>query len=113
MAITTPPPPTGSAERPVSLRPAVDIVVPVYNEESTLERSIRRLEMFLRSQMPFVWRIVIADNASTDGTLGIAQSLAEELTGVEVLHLTEKGRGRALREAWSQSRADIVSYMDV
>jgi glycosyltransferase involved in cell wall biosynthesis len=97
----------------VSLRPAVDIVVPVYNEEGSLERSVRRLHTFLRSNMPFVWRIVIADNASSDATLAIARGLADELTGVEVLHLTEKGRGRALREAWLHSRADVLCYMDV
>jgi glycosyltransferase involved in cell wall biosynthesis len=113
MAITTPLHTTGSTERPVSLRPAVDIVVPVYNEEASLERSVRRLHRFLRSNMPFVWRIVIADNASTDTTLDIARRLADELAGVEVLHLTEKGRGRALRQAWSRSGADIVCYMDV
>ena len=78
MAITTPLLTTGSAERPVSTRPAVDIVVPVYNEEGSLERSVRRLHTFLRSNLPFVWRIVIADNASVDGTLAIARRLADE-----------------------------------
>ena len=97
----------------MSTRPAVDIVVPVYNEEGTLERSVRRLHTFLRSNMPFVWRIVIADNASVDGTLAIAHRLADQLPGVEVLHLAEKGRGRALREAWSHSDSDVVCYMDV
>ncbi len=113
MAITTPLPTIGSAERPVSLRPAVDIVVPVFNEEGSLACSIRRLHAYLCSNMPFVWRIVIADNASSDGTLGIARRLADEFAGVEVLHVAEKGRGRALREAWSRSQADVVCYMDV
>ena len=113
MAISTPLPTTGSAERLVSTRPAVDIVVPVYNEEQSLPRSIRRLHLFLRSNMPFAWRIVIADNASVDRTLAVADELAEELPGVEVLHVSEKGRGRALRTAWSESAADVVCYMDV
>jgi glycosyltransferase involved in cell wall biosynthesis len=113
MAISTPFPATGSADRPVLIRPAVDIVVPVYNEEQALERSIRRLHTFLRADLPFAWRIVIADNASIDRTLAIANGLAADLPGIEVRHLSEKGRGRALRATWSESDADVVCYMDV
>ena len=51
----------------------VDIVVPVYNEESILEASVDRLRDHLDSTFPFLWRIVIVDNASTDTTSRIAQ----------------------------------------
>jgi glycosyltransferase involved in cell wall biosynthesis len=91
----------------------VDIVVPVYNEQAGLERSIRRLHRFLDGEFPFTWRIVIADNASTDATPAIARSLAASLGGVQVLRLERKGRGRALRAAWSASDARVVAYMDV
>jgi glycosyltransferase involved in cell wall biosynthesis len=93
--------------------PLIDIVVPVYNERAALERSIRRLHGFLEAQMPFAWRIVIADNASTDGTSVIARALAAELGCTEALILPAKGRGRALRAAWSASDADVLCYMDV
>jgi glycosyltransferase involved in cell wall biosynthesis len=93
--------------------PLIDIVVPVYNERSALERSIRRLHGFLEANMPFAWRIVIADNASTDGTSVSARALAAELSCTEALGLSAKGRGRALRAAWSASDADVLCYMDV
>ena len=32
---------------------------------------------------------------------------------MRVVHLAEKGRGRALRAAWSSTRADVVAYTDV
>jgi putative flippase GtrA len=91
----------------------VDVVVPVYNEEAVLERSIRRLHRFLGDSFPFGWRIVIADNASTDASAEVARRLADELSGVEALRLDRKGRGRALRAAWSRSDARVVAYMDV
>src|SRR5215813_6291172 len=91
----------------------VDVVVPVYNEEAALEQSIRRLHRFLAESFPFAWRIVIADNASTDATPEIARSLRGRLRGVEYLRLERKGRGRALRTAWSNSDARVVAYMDV
>ncbi len=85
----------------------------MFNEQNALEASIRRLHDFLRRELPFDWRIVIADNASTDATPGIARALAFELERVTVLRLEHKGRGRALRAAWSASDADVVAYMDV
>jgi glycosyltransferase involved in cell wall biosynthesis len=91
----------------------VEIVVPVYNEQATLERSVRRLHRFLRDGFPFSWRIVIADNASTDGTSDLARVLAAELPDVAALRLERKGRGRALRAAWSATEARVVCYMDV
>jgi putative flippase GtrA len=103
------------ARRPalVAAGPDVDIVVPVYNEEAGLERSIRRLHRFLRDGFPFRWRIVVADNASTDTTPAIGAALAEDLPNVAYLRLERKGRGRALRAAWSASPARVVAYMDV
>jgi glycosyltransferase involved in cell wall biosynthesis len=96
-----------------TMPPAVDIVVPVYNEEKDLDRSVRRLHDFLRERFPFSARITIADNASTDATLAIAEHLAAGLPDIRVLHLNEKGRGRALAAAWLTSEARIVAYMDV
>jgi len=93
--------------------PDVDIIVPVHNEQDGLERSIRRLHRFLRDSFPFTWRIVIADNASTDGTPVIGAALANELPGVSYSRLERKGRGRALRTAWANSDARVVAYMDV
>ena len=106
MAVIPSAPPAGDG-------PVVDVVVPVYNEERDLGPSIRRLHEFLHTSFPFTSVITIADNASRDGTLALAQQLASELRGVRVLHLDQKGRGRALRAAWSKSEADVVAYMDV
>jgi putative flippase GtrA len=93
--------------------PQIDVVIPVYNEERALEDTVRRLHRYLFDELPFTWRIVIADNASVDATPAIAGRLARELPGVVHLRLEEKGRGRALRAAWTRSPAQVVCYMDV
>jgi glycosyltransferase involved in cell wall biosynthesis len=113
-APTLPQPPPAARSGTLRLSPVqVDVVVPVYNEEAGLERSIRRLHRFLDTEFPFSWRVVIADNASSDSTPAIARELAATLAGVQVLRLERKGRGRALRAAWSASDARVVCYMDV
>jgi glycosyltransferase involved in cell wall biosynthesis len=93
--------------------PVVDVVLPVYNEEQDLPGSVATLRAFLSSNLGHTWRIVVADNGSTDGTLTIARALAAEHTDVRVIAMPEKGRGRALRRAWLESDAHVVSYMDV
>lgn len=100
------------SERPSSDRPRLDLVVPVYNEQATLERSVRTLHDALGALVDETWRITIADNASTDATAVIADKLALELAGVRAIHLPEKGRGRALKRAWLDSEADVVAYLD-
>ena len=92
---------------------AVEVVIPVYNEERTLERNAEVLLEYLRGEFPFPFGVVIADNASTDATFAVSQELAERNSEVTALHGPRKGRGLALRTAWLSSRADVVSYMDV
>jgi glycosyltransferase involved in cell wall biosynthesis len=92
---------------------SVDIVIPVYNEEHVLAENVATLRKFLAEGFAHQYRIVVADNASTDGTLAVAQKLAQKHTDVASLHVPQKGRGRALRAAWLTSPADVLSYMDV
>jgi glycosyltransferase involved in cell wall biosynthesis len=95
--------------------PKVDVVVPVYNEQEALPKSIPELRDFLAGDLfPYDWRIVIADNASTDETPNVGKTLADSHPGeVEYFRIERKGRGYALKRAWAASEADVVSYMDV
>jgi putative flippase GtrA len=93
--------------------PQCDIVIPVYNEQGTLERNIVRLHGYLTDSFPLTWRITIADNGSHDSTWPLASNLAAELPSVRAIRLDEPGRGRALHAAWSACNADILVYMDV
>lgn len=93
--------------------PDVEIVIPVYNEQHSLQRCVRTLHEHLTGELEHSFRVTIADNASTDATLAVARELAGELPGVEVLHVRRKGRGRALRAAWGRSDARVLAYMDV
>ncbi|UKA55064.1 bifunctional glycosyltransferase family 2/GtrA family protein [Arthrobacter sp. FW305-BF8] len=93
--------------------PVLDVTIPVYNEERDLEECLRRLHAYLRGTFPHSFRITVADNASTDGTLKAAERVARELREVTVVHLEEKGRGNALRKVWLASPSPVLAYMDV
>ncbi|MFI5492446.1 glycosyltransferase [Actinoplanes sp. NPDC051859] len=111
MSLSTLPTPASGPVQVVA--PVLDVVVPVYNEEIDLEPCVRRLHAYLAAEFPYRFRITIADNASTDSTADVARRLTETLPGVSSVHLTQKGRGRALKHVWSHSDAAVLAYMDV
>jgi len=110
-ALVQPASPMGdSTERAVAT--VLDVVIPVYNEEAQLADSVERVLEHLHT-MPWSFRVTIADNASTDQTALIARRLSHTHPEVAVVHLAEKGRGRALKRAWTASESDVLVYMDV
>jgi len=93
--------------------PAVDIALPVHNEELTLTASVARLHDHLSEHFPYSWQITIAENGSTDGTRLIGQRLANDLREVRFVSMRPAGRGGALRRVWGESSSEVVAYMDV
>jgi glycosyltransferase involved in cell wall biosynthesis len=92
---------------------SVDVVIPVLNEAHVLERTVTTLRRFLGNHCHHAWRLVVVDNGSTDGTDRVARDLSARFADVRFLQLPQRGRGRALRFAWTQSDADVLTYMDV
>lgn len=90
------------------------IVIPVYNEEKILEQSVLKLRDFCQKNLQnYDWKIVIADNNSTDGTAEIAKKLEKESTGkVFYKFIPQKGKGLAIRESWRDFDADFYVFMD-
>ncbi len=92
--------------------PKICVVIPCYNEEEQLSWSVETvLEYCKKNYKNF--EILVADNASTDRTLNIAKKLSKKYKQVKYLHLDQKGRGRALKKAWTTTDADVMCYMDV
>jgi glycosyltransferase involved in cell wall biosynthesis len=93
--------------------PTLDLVIPVLNERKALERSTEIVRAYLREKTTYRSTVVIVDNGSTDGTKEIGERLARTYDDVRFLRLDRRGRGRALRVAWSTSAADVRAYTDV
>ncbi len=87
--------------------PHISIVIPVYNEEPILHAAV----VDLREQLaPLAWdyEIILAENGSRDGTIEIAQKLAQKYPEVRVISAGEPNYGRALRLGILEARAPIV-----
>ncbi len=90
----------------------VDIIIPMYNEAHVVADSVQKLTSYLEASFPYKWQVTLVDSGSTDTTWEVMRQLARQ-QNVQALWVAQKGRGRALKQAWLQSKADVLVYMDV
>jgi len=93
--------------------PTVCVTIPVLNEEIRLALRFPRLMEYLQGVTGLRWEVVIANNGSTDETQSLAERFSRQYPHVRALWLSERGRGGALKRAWIESQADVMTYMDV
>lgn len=98
---------------PSEVEKKILITLPVFNEEDVIEKNVEIIRNFLINNIVGNSQILIVDNGSVDSTLEKSKKLSEKYQNVNYIHIDEKGRGRALKKAWSEINADIFSYMDI
>ncbi len=84
----------------------ISIVIPVYNEEKTVQETIAKV-----SQIPFEKEILVIDDGSTDKTAEILHSL-QEGSLILLRHEQNKGKGAALRTGFSRASGEIIIIQD-
>jgi glycosyltransferase involved in cell wall biosynthesis len=96
-------------------RPLLTVIVPAYNEESIIQRSLSAICEYLAAlETEYRWELIVVNDGSTDATGEIAESFASKRDHVIVLHHKFNFRlGQALRFAFNRSRGDYVVVMDI
>jgi glycosyltransferase involved in cell wall biosynthesis len=87
--------------------PLVSVVMPAYNERSTIEEIIRRV-----LAVPLKLELIVVDDGSTDGTREYLQELQRELAFTLLLQPKNAGKGAALRTGFAQVRGEIAVIQD-
>jgi glycosyltransferase involved in cell wall biosynthesis len=92
------------------LNELLSIIVPVYNEETTVRAVIERL---LAIDLPLAREILVINDGSTDGTRGVLDALPGAGHGLRIVHApVNGGKGRAIRTGFEQARGTIVAIQD-
>ena len=92
----------------------IEFCLPVYNEEKILAENVATLlEYCKRKNFSFNWHIMIVVNGSKDDSAKIARGLAQVYSEIFSMEIEQEGKGRAVKQAWQSSPADIFVYMDV
>lgn len=85
----------------------LSVVIPVYNEESTLTTILARV-----SHVPVPKEIIVVNDCSTDGTRAILEMHAP-IAGLRVFHKPRnEGKGAALRTGFAAARGDVIIVQD-
>jgi len=93
----------------------IEIVIPILNEELTLKAQIEKLFTYLELNQYYGHSVTvtIANNGSRDKSCKIAEQLCKQFCNLKYLEVGSIGVGKALKMAWSTSKADIVGFMDL
>jgi glycosyltransferase involved in cell wall biosynthesis len=95
----------------VVARPRLSLIIPAYNEEARLGRSLTDIAAYLANQ-DYSYEIVVSDDGSTDDTLAIANRFAADSDQTRVLSIRHAGKAAAIRAGMRAARGDIVAFTD-
>jgi glycosyltransferase involved in cell wall biosynthesis len=95
--------------------PFVTIILPAYNEESIIEKSIGIVVDYLKSKEDkYSWEILIVNDGSSDSTGELADSLAKENKNLRVIHHpVNLNLGRALQTGFKNAHGNILVVLDM
>jgi dolichyl-phosphate beta-glucosyltransferase len=92
--------------------PELSVVVPCYNEEQRLPRTIEQIERYLGSS-GVAYELILVDDGSSDGTRAIMDAAAERNPAVRLEALPHnRGKGRALAEGVAAARGAEILITD-
>jgi glycosyltransferase involved in cell wall biosynthesis len=87
--------------------PLLSVVMPVYNERTTIDEIIARV-----LAVPLRIELIVVDDCSRDGTRERLQELQRELGFTLLLQERNQGKGAALRRGFSAVTGDVVVIQD-
>ena len=95
----------------MTVPPVLSVIVSVYNESSTIEETLRRVDA-----APIDKEIIVVDDGSTDGTANILQNLDRDPGSIAKLQVLfqqpNQGKGSAVRRGISHAIGEIVLIQD-
>ncbi len=93
-------------------RPELSVVIPAFNEEARLPRSLTRIRDYLLRAHP-ASEIIVVDDGSTDHTADAVRSLQKETPGLQLLvNEQNRGKGYSVRKGILAARGEVTLFTD-
>ncbi|MDP3770523.1 MAG: glycosyltransferase [bacterium] len=91
----------------------VSWIIPSYNEERRIEKTIREVDAYLRTKhFSDGYEIIVSNSASTDRTAGIVERLTKEIPNLRILNLENRGKGWAVKQGVLNANGNIRLFSD-
>lgn len=89
----------------------ISIILPVYNEQNNIKKTIDSvLDFFYKSSLPF--EIIAVNDGSHDATTNVLADYQGEKNVLVISHPKNLGYGAALRSGFNQAKGDLIFFMD-
>lgn len=88
-------------------------IIPTYNEEKRIEKTLREVDVYLKSKnFPGGYEIIVVDSSSKDRTPEVVRRLSPLISHLSLLTVENKGKGWAVREGILRAKGDIRLFSD-
>ncbi len=91
----------------------ISIVVPCYNEEANIRRGVLEDVVRFLEGRPYDWELIVADDASVDNSLALAEAFAAQWDNVHLLRLPHGGKPQAILGGIQEAKGDIILFSDM
>ncbi|OHA08962.1 MAG: hypothetical protein A3B37_02955 [Candidatus Sungbacteria bacterium RIFCSPLOWO2_01_FULL_59_16] len=91
----------------------VSWIIPAYNEERRIEKTVREVDAYLRSKnFPGGYEIIVADSASRDRTAEIVSGLSRGMQRLRLVKVENRGKGWAVKQGMLAARGEARVFAD-
>lgn len=87
------------------------MVVPAYNEEARIGRTLERIAAYLGGRS-FTWEVLVVDDGSADRTRELVEQAGRRVPGIRVLPVAHGGKGWAVRQGMLAARGRLRFMAD-
>lgn len=95
------------------LNPALSVIIPAYNEEKNIERTVKQIVEFLSGEPVFGdFEVLVVDDGSTDRTVVLVENLAENSRNLKLIRNPHRGKGYTVRTGVLAARGDYILFSD-
>lgn len=91
--------------------PFLSIIIPAYNEENRLPRTLEQVLKFLNKQT-YSFEIIVVENGSSDRTFEVAKGYAQTHSNLTVLQEQQRGKGNAVRRGMLEAKGEYRFICD-
>src|SRR3972149_4803330 len=90
----------------------VSLVIPCFNEEKRLDKSLEKLAKYMNTYS-YISEVIVVDDGSNDKTVQVASSFQNEIKNLKVISLGENlGKGAAVKRGFQEARSETVVFSD-
>jgi len=92
-------------------KPRLSVIIPAYNEERRLRRSLPRLDRYLRT-LDREAEVIVVENGSADRTAAVVEEFQRHMPSLRLLRVPAAGKGWAVRAGMLAATGEHLMFCD-